>query len=82
MYAYINSLPRGEQKKATNALRNYLYGPGKMQPDDAIERYKEWRVRDAQGPLVLRTLMSLTWMTVMQRYNWGPSTNCIHEQRS
>ena len=34
VYAYINSLPRGEQKKATNALRNYVYGPGKMRPDD------------------------------------------------
>ena len=41
MYAYVNSLPRGEQGKAMNALRQYVYGPGKMQPDDAIERYKE-----------------------------------------
>ncbi len=51
VYAYINSLPRGEQKKATNALRNYVYGPGKMRLDDAIERYKERRVRDAQAPV-------------------------------
>ena len=51
VYAYISSLPRGEQKKATNALRNYVYGPGKMQPDEAIERYKERRVRDAQAPV-------------------------------
>ena len=51
VYAYINSLPRGEQKKATNALRNYVYGPGKMQPDAAIEKYKERRVRDAQAPV-------------------------------
>eukprot|EP01044_Picomonas_judraskeda_P007182 COSAG03_NODE_759_length_5968_cov_39.290169_3_plen_135_part_00 len=51
MLAYIGSLPRGEQKKAKDALRNYVYGPGKMQPDDAIERYKERRVRDAQAPI-------------------------------
>ena len=36
---------------ATNALRNYVYGPGKMPPDEAIERYKERRVRDAQAPV-------------------------------
>ena len=40
-----------EQGKAMNALRQYVYGPGKMQPDDAIERYKERRVRDAQAPV-------------------------------
>ena len=34
-----------------NALRQYVYGPGRMQPDDAIERYKERRVRDAQAPV-------------------------------
>ena len=34
-----------------NALRQYVYGPGRMQPDDAIERYKERRVRDAQAPI-------------------------------
>jgi hypothetical protein len=28
-----------------------VYGPGKMQPDDAIEKYKERRVRDAQAPI-------------------------------
>ena len=51
IYAYIDSLPRGEQKKATNALRQYVYGPGNMQPDDALQRYKERRVRDAQAPV-------------------------------
>ena len=51
IYAYIESLPRGEQKKATNALRQYVYGPGNMQPDDALQRYKERRVRDAQAPV-------------------------------
>jgi hypothetical protein len=51
VFAYIGSLPRGEQKKAKDALRNYVYGPGKMQPDDAIKRYKERRVRDAQAPV-------------------------------
>ena len=54
MYAYVNSLPRGEQGKAMNALRQYVYGPGRMQPDDAIERYRERRVRDAQGPVTGR----------------------------
>ena len=34
-----------------NALRQYVYGPGRMQPDEAIERYKERRVRDAQAPI-------------------------------
>jgi len=34
-----------------NALRNYVYGPGRMQPDAAIEKYKERRVRDAQAPV-------------------------------
>ena len=48
IYAYIESLPRGERDKAKTALRTYVYGPGKMQPDDAIERYKERRARDAQ----------------------------------
>ena len=47
----IASLPRGEKQAATNALRQYVYGPGKMQPDAAIERYKERRVRDAQAPV-------------------------------
>ena len=47
VYAYVRSLPRGEQGKAMNALRQYVYGPGRMQPDDAIEWYKERRVRDA-----------------------------------
>ena len=51
MYAYVDSLPRGEQNKAMNALRNYVYGPGGMQPDAAIEKYKERRVRDAQAPV-------------------------------
>eukprot|EP01043_Picozoa_sp_COSAG02_P034735 COSAG02_NODE_2446_length_8839_cov_6.263501_1_plen_203_part_00 len=51
VFAYIGSLPRGEQKKAKDALRNYVYGPGKMQPDDAIKRYKERRARDAQAPI-------------------------------
>ena len=51
IYAYIESLPRGEQKKATNALRQYVYGPGNMQPDEALQRYKERRVRDAQAPV-------------------------------
>ena len=51
VYAYVRSLPRGEQSKAMNALRQYVYGPGRMQPDDAIERYKERRVRDAQAPI-------------------------------
>ena len=27
VFAYIGSLPRGEQKKAKDALRNYVYGP-------------------------------------------------------
>ena len=35
----------------TDTLRQYVYGPGKMQPDDALERYKERRVRDAQAPV-------------------------------
>ena len=51
VYAYINSLPRGEQKKATNALRNYVYGPGKMQADDAIERYNIGHKALISGPL-------------------------------
>lgn len=34
-----------------NALRNYVYGPGRMQPDAAIEKYKERRVRSAQAPV-------------------------------
>ena len=38
-------------RKAKRALRTYVYGPGKMQPDDAIERYKERRARDAQAPV-------------------------------
>ena len=49
VYAYISSLPRGEQDKAKRALRTYVYGPGKMQPDAAIEKYKERRVRDVNG---------------------------------
>ena len=32
VYAYIESLPRGERDKAKTALRTYVYGPGKMQP--------------------------------------------------
>ena len=40
-----------EQGKAKRALRTYLYGPGRMQPDAAIERYKERRVRDVQAPI-------------------------------
>ena len=32
-------------------MRNYVYGPGRMQPDAAIEKYKERRVRDAQAPV-------------------------------
>ena len=51
VYAYIESLPRGEKQAARNALRQYVYGPGRMQPDEAIERYKERRVRDAQAPI-------------------------------
>ena len=51
VYAYVDSLPRGEQNKAMNALRNYVYGPGRMHPDAAIEKYKERRVRDAQAPV-------------------------------
>ena len=42
---------RSKQGKAMNALRQYLYDPGRMQPDDAIDRYKERRVRDAQAPI-------------------------------
>ena len=51
IYAYIDSLPRGEKRKATDTLRQYVYGPGNMQPDDALQRYKERRVRDAQAPV-------------------------------
>ena len=51
IYAYIESLPRGEKRKATDTLRQYVYGPGNMQPDDALQRYKERRVRDAQAPV-------------------------------
>jgi hypothetical protein len=51
IYTYVQSLPRGQQKKAMNALRQYVYGPGRMQPDDAIERYRERLVRDAQAPV-------------------------------
>jgi uncharacterized protein YecE (DUF72 family) len=51
IYTFVQSLPRGEQNKAMNALRQYVYGPGRMQPDDAIERYKDRRVRDAQAPI-------------------------------
>eukprot|EP01043_Picozoa_sp_COSAG02_P020060 COSAG02_NODE_981_length_15488_cov_27.585093_7_plen_100_part_00 len=49
VYAYIESLPRGEKRAATNILRQYVYGPGRMQPDEAIERYKDRRVRDARS---------------------------------
>ena len=51
IYTYVQSLPRGQQKTAMNALRQYVYGPGRMQPDDAIERYRERLVRDAQAPV-------------------------------
>eukprot|EP01046_Picozoa_sp_COSAG06_P043781 COSAG06_NODE_5791_length_3272_cov_22.469587_1_plen_143_part_00 len=54
VYTYVQSLPRGEQKRAMNALRQYVYGPGRMQPDDAIERYRERLVRDAQAPVRAR----------------------------
>ena len=40
-----------EKRKATDTLRQYVYGPGNMQPDDALQRYKERRVRDAQAPV-------------------------------
>eukprot|EP01046_Picozoa_sp_COSAG06_P020645 COSAG06_NODE_1519_length_9208_cov_3.443957_8_plen_184_part_00 len=51
IYAYIESLPRGEKRKVADTLRQYVYGPGNMQPDDALRRYKERRVRDAQAPV-------------------------------
>ena len=40
-----------QKQKATNTLRQYVYGPGRMQPDAAIEIYKDRRVRDAQAPV-------------------------------
>jgi hypothetical protein len=52
--AAINSLRRCRHSLDfvfKRALRTYVYGPGKMQPNDAIERYKERRVRDAQAPI-------------------------------
>ena len=37
-YAYVDSLPRGEQKKAMNVSRQYACGLGKMERFAAIER--------------------------------------------
>ena len=34
IYAYVESLPRGEKNKATDTLRQYVYGQGNVQPDD------------------------------------------------
>ena len=50
VYAYIESLPRGEKTNATKALRHYIYR-SQYQPDVALEKYKERRVRDAQAPV-------------------------------
>jgi len=48
---YLDSLSRGERKKAETAIRQYMTGPRKLNSLEALAAYKERKRRDAQAPV-------------------------------
>jgi hypothetical protein len=47
--AYVASLPRGEQRRAAQAIRVAMEGPAQLSAPEVVWLFKAWRIRDAQA---------------------------------
>ena len=47
--AYVASLPRGEQRRAAQAIRVAMEGPAQLSAPEAVRLFKARRIRDAQA---------------------------------
>jgi hypothetical protein len=46
---FLDSLPRGERSRASNAIKAYVEGPARLPVTEAIRRFEARRARDAQA---------------------------------